>query len=296
MPGLCAPAPRPSVVPTLGEVLPGLVIEPVLAADPSNSLCLQTWDGRKATTAPSVEYQGTTYVAAPVAFGLMQGVRFPPASKSFGSAEKLISSMLEFLSRYALVPPDAGSLLVALALASWFPDCVFVAPVLYLLGPESAVRLVLRLLGCVCRRPVLLGDVDLASLATLPGQLCATLLISQRQLAHRVTRALLASNHRRFGLARGKGWLDLYGAKALACDSANEFGVRVSLPPVQDPVPILTDQQEHVVTQDFHAKLLRYRMVHHARVRSAAPDCSEFVPAMRDEVRTWLALFATARN
>ena len=45
------------------------------------------------------------------------------------------------------VLPDAGSMLVAFGLTSWLPDCIPVALVLYLLGPENAVRVVLRLLA-----------------------------------------------------------------------------------------------------------------------------------------------------
>src|SRR5713226_6498658 len=291
MPGLRAPAPCPSAVETFSEVLSQLIVESIFDPDHPNRLCLETWNGRKAKIAPSVGHQGMTYVAGPVARGLMQTVRFPPASKSFGTAEKLISPMLEFLSKYAHVLPDAGSMLVAFALTSWFTDCARVTPVLYLLGPENAVRLALRLLGYMCRRPVLLADLDLAALATLPSQLGATLLINQRQLGRRVTRALLASNYRHFHVARGNGWLDLPGAKAFSCNgwSESECGVRVSLSPAQDPLPVLTDAEERTVTQDFQSRLLRYRMLYHARVRDARIDCSGFVPAMRDEAHTWLA-------
>ena len=291
MPGRQAPAPAPSVVQTFGEVLSRLMVESILDPDHPNRLCLETWDGCKAKTTPRVEHQGMTYVAGPVARGLMQAVRFPPASRSFGSAEKLISPMLEFLAKYSRVLPDAGSMLVAFALTSWFTDCAPLTPVLYLFGPKNAVRLVLRLLACMCRRPVLLADLDLAALATLRGQLGATLLINQRQLDRRVTRALLAANYRHFHVARGKGWLDLHGAKAFSCDGwpESECGVRVSLSPAQDPLPLLTDAEELMITQDFQARLLRYRMVYYARVRGAEIDCSGFVPAMRDEAHTWLA-------
>ncbi len=96
--------------------------------------------------------------------------------------------MFGFLSRYAYLSPDGAWLLVAFALASWFPDCVPVAPVLHLLGPDNEARLVLRLLACISRRPVLLSDIDVPALATLPGQLDPTLLIGQRNLPRSVMR------------------------------------------------------------------------------------------------------------
>jgi hypothetical protein len=63
----------------------------------------------------------------------------------------------------------------------------------------------------------------------------------------------------------------------------------VSLSPAQDLLPLLTDAEERVVTQDFQSRLLRYRMVYYARVCGTKVDCSGFVPAMRDEAHTWLA-------
>ena len=218
-------------------------------------------------------------------------VRFPVTSTSFGSTAKLVASMREFLSRYIRLAPEAADLLMAFALASHFVDCLPVAPVLFLLGPESETSLVLRLLACVCRRPLLLGDVDLAALATLPSQLDATLLINQRNLPQRVMRILQASNNRHFFIAHGNGPLNTYGAKAFSTDPEFEerLGLHLSLSPARDPLPELTDAAEREITTDFQAKLLRYRMVNYWRVREMELDRGDFVSAMRDEVHAWLA-------
>ena len=186
-----------------GAILPNLTIESVVDPDCSNRLCLHTWDGRKAATASTVTYGDREYTSAPIVSGLAQNVRFPITSKLFGSAEKLASSMLEFLSRYAHLMPDAAALVVAFALASWFVDCAPVAPLLYLLGPDAETTLLLRLLGCLCRRPILLSDIDLPAVRTLPSGLNATLLINQRSLARHIKRVLLGSNNRHFCTARG---------------------------------------------------------------------------------------------
>ncbi len=149
----------------------------------------------------------------------------------------------------------------------------------------------MRLLGCLCRRSVLLGDVDVAALATLPNHLDATLLIDQRNLTRRVTRVLLASTNRYFRVAHGKGQLNTYGARAFSAvpEFANGAGVRVSLSPAQEPLETLTEADERESTDDFQARLLRYRMVNHRRAQNAQVDTRDFVPAMRDEARAWLA-------
>jgi hypothetical protein len=199
--------------------------------------------------------------------------------------------MLEFLSRYAHLLPDVAALLVAFALASWFPDCIPVAPVLYLLGPDNEARLVLRLLGCLCRRPILLSDIDLPALATLPSQVDATLLISQRNIPRQVMRVLLASKDRYFRIARGNSPLHTYGAKAFSADPELESktGVRISLSPALGPLPTLTHAAEVEIVDELQAQLLRYRMVNYVRVHDAQLDTRGFIPAMRDEVRAWLA-------
>jgi hypothetical protein len=60
------------------------------------------------------------------------------------------------------------------------------------LGPDNEVTVLLRLMGCLCRRPILLSEVDVAALSTLPRDLNPTLLVNQRDLGRRVTRVLSA--------------------------------------------------------------------------------------------------------
>lgn len=280
-----------SAVETFGESLPELLLECVVDPNDPDCLLLHTWDGHRTTTARKIEHGGVSYIPQNLASGIVQSVRFAPPSLPFGSPAKVISSLRDFLSTYARLQPEVADLLVAFGLATWFCDCMPVAPVLCLFGPDSAVSQVLRLLGCLCRRPVLLGDVDFEGLATVPNRLGATLLINQRDLGRRVKRALLASNRRHFCVVRGRGRLDLYGAKAFSCEDSlmDEHGLRVSVSPVQDPLPFLTDSEEQVIAQSFQARLLRYRLVHYERVRANTIDCSAFIPEMREEASSWLA-------
>ena len=145
------------------------------------------------------------------------------------SVASLVSSMRGIFCRYASPSPDAVGMLVAFSLASWFADCLPLAPILDLVGPESDVSLVLRLLGCTCRRALLLGDVDIAALATLPTQLGPTLLVNQRGLGRGITRVLQASSDRHFRVARGARALDLYGTKAFSADAGSMAGPGVEV-------------------------------------------------------------------
>ncbi len=276
---------------TFGESLPGLQLESVVDLKNAGHLVLHAWNSDRFTTTRSVENAGVSYIPKKLESGLAQSVRFAPPSLPFGSPAKLISSLRDFLSNYARLQPEVTGLLLAFGLATWFCDLMIVAPVLYLIGPESAVSQVLRLLGCLCRRPVLLGDVDFAALATLPSRLGATLLVNQRNLGRQVKRALLASKRRHFCVVRGTGRLDLFGAKAFSCDDflTAQHGLTVSVSPAQDALPLLTDSEEQVIARNLQARLLRYRMTYYERVRANKIDSSPFVPEMREEASTWLA-------
>jgi len=280
-----------SNVQTFGGALRGLAMEFILDTDHPNQLCLHTWDGHKFATAVTVNYHGRTYAASPIASGLARSVRFPTASRPFGSAVRLTGSMAKFLTRHAHLMPDAAGLLIAFALVSWFPDCIPVVPLLYLIGPDNEARLVLRLLGCLCRRSILLGDINVEAVAALPQGLNPTFLIGERSLAWPVKRVLMSSSSRYFHTARGNRQLHTYGAKAFSVDHkpVTEAGMRISLSPSPDQLPPLSDADEEAAALDFHAKLLRYRMRNYARVANAQIDTYNFVPAMRDEVRAWLA-------
>ena len=254
MPARSTQAPRADIQ-TFGAVLPNLVIESVIDPDRSNQLRLHTWDGSRFATKPTVSYCGRTYQPAPIARGLTQVVRFPVTSKPFGSAAKLIASMLAFLSRYANLTPDVAALLVAFALASWFVDCVPVAPILQLLGPGNEASLVLRCLGYLCRRPVLLSCVDVGALATLPSHLDATLLISQRNLPRQVMGVLAANIAISCRPWRRPGthlWCQGFFSRSRVLEGK---GVRVSLSP-RRTLAHADGRDEREIANEFQAKLL----------------------------------------
>ena len=270
---------------------PSFSIECIRSSANPSTLTLHSFDGKRYEISPSIKRNGRTYTAPRADMGLIQSIRFPVASEPFGSSDRLVASILELMSRYCPLLPDAADMVAAFAIGSWFVDCLPVAPLLYLLGPDNEVSLLFRLLGCVCRRSALLSDLDVAALRTLPRNLNPTLLIKQRSLGPRIRRVLMASNTRYFHLAHGKGDVHAYGAKAISVDPEfeNESGIRVSLTPAYNPMPSLTDAAEVKIAHDFQAKLLRYRMIQYGEVCKFHIATPEFVPGMREEAHTWLA-------
>lgn len=276
---------------TFALVQPNFALEAVVSPKKPNRLSLHVKQGRRFITTSRALHAGTVYVPPPLPGGIGGLVRFAPPSQPFGSTAELISSLRTFFSTYACPLPDALNLLVAFVLATWFCDALPVAPMLYLFGPTVETARILQLLGLICRNAVLLGDLDHGSLATLARGLTPTLLINQRHLAPSVKRALLASGYRQFGLVRGSERLELFGAKVLVCEELlpEETALHISVSPARNPIPLPSDAEEHRLSQDLRAKLLRYRFEKYYKVSGADIDLSPYVPELREQARSWLA-------
>lgn len=273
------------------HALPGVTFE--LVRDPNRTECLLLHfrRGQKFKTVSEVRHGGKLYVPRALKGSLAEAVRIAPPSVAFGSTSSLISSVRNFIATHLSPSPETMVLLIAFVLASWFCDAMHMAPLLYLFGPEAEVSQALRLLSYVCRRAVLLGDVNVTALAALPIGLCPTLLLNQRDRDARVMSCLLASNRRHFQVARAKERMDLYGAKAFACDEypADQRALKVTLSPARSPLPLLTDAEAQEIARTFQAKFLRYRLRYLKEVRNCSVDSSAFGPEFREQAPIFLA-------
>lgn len=201
------------------------------------------------------------------------------------------ASQLSVFSTHAHLEVETVNMLAAFSLGTWFSDALQIAPNLSLCGPEPEVSRLLRLLNCTSRHPLLLGNLDLGSLAGLPSGLTTTLLIGQRILDDRLTRVLLASNRRRFRIVRGNGEIHSYGAKAFSGEQVpfEETAIRISVGPELKPIFVMSDEEEAELVRGYQARLLRYRFDNLDRVRKASTDLSMFVPELREQAHAWLA-------
>ena len=279
-------------VETFGEVFPGLLIESI--ADPKHpeQLLLETWDGKRARTARTVERGGVEYVSPALDSRLARSVLFAPESSECESAADLILGIRDSIRDNTPLGPTEANILTGFSVASWFCDSMSVAPLLCLSGPSSSICEILRVGSCFCRRSVLVGDIECGGLQALAHGLGATLLISQRQLGSRVQRTLLASARRGFGVMHGKIPLELYGARAFSRDDGlkSELGLTICTSPITTgPGLSLSEAEQRRIIQCFQPKLLRNRMLYLEQIGSRPIDCCAFVPELREEARTWLA-------
>ena len=279
-------------IPTFGAANSEFNLEAISDDDRPGQLRFEQWDRRRAKTVDVAHHRGQKLVPAGCP-------KKPGQCSSLSSAEQSfrVDRPFDWIDAGLFAPlcPDSArrqcAFAVAFALATWFSDCLPVAPFLYLLGAEHEVAFILRLLRVFCRRAVLLADVDIAALRSLPKGLQATLLIKRRDLSGAVKQLLLASADPHFVVARGSTQLNAWCATAFSAhgESVNGLGVRVCFSPRTEPVPRLSDEQLEVLTKEFQAKLLRYREINWQRVRDAQPDPENLAPELRDEFRTWMS-------
>lgn len=275
---------------TFGEVLPGVFIESIVKSGPPTQLTFCVLRSNRFDTQQWIQCGEHVYIPQPLGLGLVRVVRFPPGVGPISSGQELVNKMKQFFSKFADLEEASANILIGFTLATWFVDCFEIAPVLHLFGPEHDVSTVLRLLNCVCYHPVLLADLGLMALRSLPAGLRVTLLINQADLAPKVERALLTSTRRSFHLATGNQPMNIFGAQALYCDSlGGQVGLNVSINPARRQLPRLTEIEERAAADEFQARLLAYRMIQHPQVQKREIDAEAIGSGLSDQLRTWSA-------
>ena len=101
-----------------------------------------------------------------------------------GSAE-LFAQISATIANFVILRPDQLRIVAAFVLASWFPDCFEAAPYLFIVGPlGSGKTKLLKLLRCLCRRGLIVGDIRSGSLYKLIDDWNPTLIIDELDLGN----------------------------------------------------------------------------------------------------------------
>ena len=140
----------------------------------------------------------------------------PSKPEAFGSARELFDSILALLQKHVQLSKKECSILAYWSIATWFVDYLPFLPPVVITGTASAADLLLRTLVAVCRRPVLLADVNPAVVRSLPlADLKPTLLIREPQLSKRTAALLDASSHPGYLVCGSKDFQQVYCAKCI---------------------------------------------------------------------------------
>ncbi len=148
-------------LPTAGEAFPdGAIIELVSGPSGTNRPNLILWNGAVGTIASELKHGEHTYVAPEIAPSFYHAIRLPTKSMDYGSLEDLFSGIAELFKNYLGLSDRQSRLLTAFSLSTWLADRLPIAPGAVISAADEASGIdVLRLLNCICRRPLLLAEL-----------------------------------------------------------------------------------------------------------------------------------------
>jgi hypothetical protein len=185
------------VVKTLSETFAdGSAIEAVTSTMSGAVDLLLFRDAARKTIACQVEHEGRIYRPLELEETIRRATRFPHDAKTYGSPGKLFRRISQVIEMHSGLIEYEASLIAAWVASSWIADFLPSAPTLFVSGSEMSRAIVLfRLLHCLCRRAVLLGDLDRRSFLSL-APLAPTLLVNQPSLPPKMRDLWANSNFR----------------------------------------------------------------------------------------------------
>jgi len=207
---------------TTGEIFSGgTMIELVQAPQGSNKPHLLLWKGTGATIATQVEYRDHIYEAPELTANFYRATRFPARCNNYQSLRELFNEIATVFDQYLQLSERGSRLLTSFVIGTWLADHLPISPNLVISGPDQRLGIeLLKLLSCLCRRPLLLTELTPGGFQSLPMQLSLTLLINQQSLRPSMLRLFHASSYRGLHLTGGRGVLiDIYGPKAIFAEA-----------------------------------------------------------------------------
>lgn len=266
------------IVRTSGEIFAdGSVIEVVSSAT-DNQLDLLFWHRHRKTIAPKIEYRDRVYQAPDLDESIRRAIRFPSDADDYGTAKKFFAQIRILFERFIGLTPPEGSLMTAWVCSTWLPDCVSSPPTLMISGPEICPAITFfRLLNCLCRRSLMLADINRTGfLSLMPLQ--PTLLINPPSGSLKILDLWGTSNHRGVYVVGSRGRVhNVVGSKAVflgMADTWSDETIHLALP-ARHQLPPLDAHAQAEIANRLQPQMLMYRLRNFRRVRESCCDMRE---------------------
>jgi hypothetical protein len=246
--------------------------------DPTRFLFL-IWEGEKATIVPHLQRNGRLFRPPEIDVAAHADLRLPDRILPSGDSRELLADLSSTLSKFVDFAEDDCLLASMIILSSWFPDCMKVAPYLWLVGPlESGKTTLLRLLHCLCRRALLIGDLRGASLYKFSSLLHPTLILDEfemdsTRMGAEVRRLLRNGSTQGVPVARNGKLFDVYGPKVIASRqpppdvALASRAIIIRLLPTQKNLLPLDEAAMERISSAFQPRLFMYRLQNRSRVK-----------------------------
>lgn len=246
------------------------MIELVTSAS-DDRLDLLFWKAHKKTVAPQIKCLGHVYQPPDMHQTVRRAIRFPKNVTRCGTTPKLLGQILGLFERHVGLAQPEAALMTSWVSSTWFADIVSSPPTLMISGPDMGHALTLfRLFTCLCRRPLILADINRAAFFSL-ASLQPTLLINRPGLSPKVRELWSASNYRDvYIFGAGDKILSGVSSKAIFVgtpDTRSDQDLQFALPPAQRELLPLDKQQQTEIADRFQPQLLMHRLRNLQKVR-----------------------------
>jgi len=285
-------------VQTAGALLPdGVLLELLRDSSRPEGVQVLNWKGRVLKIGPRIEHAGIGY--APVsldAIGL-SAMALPSSVAHEESPRELFTAVERLLSNTLGQPEASVNLMTLCVLASWIPEALPIAPLLWIVtSPTSPKHATLQLLGALCRRPLVLTGVRRGDLCSLPWHLHPTLVLDEPDTRPQLQQLLQSSSRREANIQDGKRTVNLYGSKIILSrelprePSFASDSLRVILMPKYGRRGFLDQKPQQQIGEEFQNRLLGYRLRNIAKVRVPQFDVSHLTLPMQEIARAFGAV------
>lgn len=247
---------------------------------------------KKKARAAQGKSQTVVYVPPEIDPSIRKAMRFPSRVDEFGSSGQLLNEICETILRYAGLPHKLATLASSAVLASWFPEALTSPIGLVICGPPCPQgQQLLRLLSCLYRRALVLGEVSLAAFCGLPMHLSPSIFIEHYDHSLRMQKVIRAAFSRSYLPSKGKlvptGCMSvIYSDEPLiGAASCGWNVVEIPVGNIQTPLPLLTRDAEDQIAKNLQPKFLMYRLTNFHQVMNSVFDGASSGLAIRELVR-----------
>jgi hypothetical protein len=267
---------------TFGEIFGNYLLEVV--ADPRRKDALmffvikpEKMTLEKTPSVPDGETERIYLVPSDVDASLLHSVRFPRVIRPYGTAEELFHSMCGVVRKYTVLTELQAALVVFAAMATWLPERSQVPVCVALIGPRSDERQqLLKLVHCFFRRPLHLAECTLSELRSLPPTLNPALLIEHCEDLLQLRKILRATSSRDAHLISNGRAVSVHCSKVICLEGSwsaslpDWSAIEIALPRAEGALPVLDDQTQEQIANEFQAKLMMYRRQNYDRPSAAS--------------------------
>ncbi len=286
---------------TFGEVFPKSMIELISDGVSNGSFKLLLWDGTQAFIQDSVQLNpepdsnSETIIFEPpdVDPTVRQAIRFPTRVAPFNSTRELFNDVCAQVKKFTDLSSELTSLVGYSVLASWFPDCVPAPICVSIVGPRSCQSSNLfRLLSCLFRRPLVLGETGAAAICSLPMELYPALFLERCELGQQLQKVLRASSAQDTYIP-WKGRLRNICCAKVICNeelfdhaALGQGTIEIPLTPTHRSLPILDKRAQQEISDLFQPRLLAFRLMKYHQVLNSEFDLPYVMSSVRDLARS----------